>query len=247
MQSETEQTTVPYVPFRTFMNSLDLLRQDKLPSEINRSIWTTMSGAMAGQLLAAYRFLGLIDSSGKPLAALIRLHSEADTQQRQVNDILRRAYADILALRLETCTVKQLDDAFDQYGVTGATHRKAVSFFVQAAQYAELPLSTYLTRRRGRKRRNGRQVSKPDPTGAVALADSPAPQGTSKTIKLKSGGSLTVSVTFDAFAISQDDRNFVFGIVDQLAKYDRTPAAPRFTERTPVPPDEGIGDDDVPF
>jgi len=239
MLSENESIVAPYVPFRTFINSLDLLRQHKLPSEINRSIWMSMSGAMIGQLLACYRFLGLIDESGRPLPALVKLHSDPDTQSRQLNDVIQRAYPEILELRLDICTSKQLDDAFDRYGVTGATHRKAVSFFIQAAQYAEIPLSGYLTKRRGRKRRTTAVRPRSD-SAVVDATPIDAPPGTSRTIKLKSGGSLAISVVFDAFGISQYDRTFVFGIIDQLAKYDRTPAPPRFTEPVVERPDDSI-------
>lgn len=43
----------------------------------------------------------------------------------------------------------------------------------------------------------------------------------SRAVSLASGGSLSVSVSVDLSSISQDDRAFVFGLLDQVAAYER--------------------------
>ena len=65
-------------------------------------------------------------------------------------------------MRLGTvnATRAQLEDEFKKYEITGATLRKAISFFLHAANFAEIPLSPYFgkisagaaTRKPARKR-----------------------------------------------------------------------------------------------
>jgi hypothetical protein len=42
-----------------------------------------------------------------------------------------------------------------------------------------------------------------------------------KSITLRSGGQLTVKAEFDPFALSAEDRTFVYGLCDALADYER--------------------------
>lgn len=44
--------------------------------------------------------------------------------------------------------------------------------------------------------------------------------GTSRTISLRSGGTLTVSATLDLFSLSPPDRKFVFEFIDKLESYE---------------------------
>ena len=56
----------PYVSYRTFYNFLERLQQH-MPSRIDRSYWgDLLSGSTGTQLMAALRFLNLIDINGKP-------------------------------------------------------------------------------------------------------------------------------------------------------------------------------------
>jgi hypothetical protein len=44
--------------------------------------------------------------------------------------------------------------------------------------------------------------------------------GTSRTVELKSGGTLTVMASMDVFKLTPDDRNFVFSLIDKLNEYE---------------------------
>jgi len=185
-------------------------------------MWQSFSGSVIGQLMASYRFLGLMDDTGKPTRPLQNLVSEPDSQVRELNRLIQQAYPELMVLKLEVATPKHLADAFmENYGVTGATLQKAVSFFLQAAQYAELGLSPYLTKRKGRKRRNAKR-SGPEASAGMAITESgSAPSAATRSVKLLSGGNVSLSVRFDAFSISEQDRAFVFGLIDQLANYEK--------------------------
>ena len=46
------------------------------------------------------------------------------------------------------------------------------------------------------------------------------PGGTSKSVSLVSGGTLTLSATLDLFSLNAADRKFVFEIIDKLEAYE---------------------------
>jgi hypothetical protein len=54
----------------------------------------------------------------------------------------------------------------------------------------------------------------------------PRKRGTATTIKLRSGGSITLTLSIDLFNLTGEDRGFVLGLVDSLAAYAKTNAVP---------------------
>ncbi len=58
------------------------------------------------------------------------------------------------------------------------------------------------------------------PASSSEELEAPKPPGTSRTVSLASGGTLTISATLDLFSLSQKDRNFVFTLIDQLEEYE---------------------------
>src|ERR1700733_9556715 len=77
-------STPVYVPYATFVSALDSLKRDGVPGtgKIDKSLWDTQSGAIQGQLLIAFRFLGLIDEHNRVLPALPPL-VEASPEDRK--------------------------------------------------------------------------------------------------------------------------------------------------------------------
>lgn len=201
--------TVPYVPFRTFLTALETLERG-FPNQLDRSLWPSYSGAIRGQLLGALRFLGLMDEGNCPTAELRELVTKKDGRRALLRRLLEKHYAPLVALDLGRTSPHQLDEAMRQYGLSGATHKKAISFFLQAAQYAGLPLSVLLrakTRGSGGGPRRHREPA----------AEAPA---VTKTVRLKSGGTLTLTALVDFFSLSAGDRQFVFELIDKLQSYE---------------------------
>ncbi len=199
---------VPYVPFRTFLTALETLERG-CPNQLDRSVWPSYSGAIQGQLLGAFRFLGLMDEQHCPTPELRELIAHKDGRRPLLRRLLEAKYAGLIGLDLARTSPKQLDEAMRQYGLTGATHKKAVSFFLQAAQYAGLPLSVLL-RARTRGGGQGRRRAPAASESAPAI---------SKTIELRSGGVLTLTAVVDFFSISADDRKFIFDLIDRMQGY----------------------------
>lgn len=201
-----ETHPVPYVPFRTFLAALEALERG-CPNQLDRSLWPSYSGAIQGQLLGALRFLGLMDDAHCPTAEFRDLIGKKDSRRALLRRTLERSYAPLVALDLGRTSPHQFEEAMRQYGLTGATHKKAVSFFLQAAQYAGLPLSVLL---RAKTRGSGggpRRRREPAPEEAPAVA---------KTIHLKSGGTLTLAAAVDFLSLDAADREFVFELLDKL-------------------------------
>lgn len=249
--------TAPYLPFATFLSGIERLAPEA-PEVIDKTIFSSFSGTAQSQIVGALRFLGLIDAQNRTQAVLETIVSDPNSRKDLLAVSLREAYADVFAIGLQKASPKQLDEAMENYNVYGATHRKAVSFFVKAAQYAGVPLSAFIVSRKGRSGRRktvGRNRPGESATGSVvasAVNDALMKDGTlqSKTVGLKSGGDITLSVKFDPFAISQEDRAFIFDFIDRLSRYERSKEQPKKDSAT-QPEDAfgglGVTDDDVPF
>ena len=109
---------------------------------------------------------------------------------------------------------------------------KAVRFFLAALAYAGIPVSRFLQPKpngggsvASAPKRRGRSVSRakdPDESddGEQQVPTPPSVTGTSRTVKLKSGGTLTVTASIDVFKLNATDRAFVFALIDKLSEYD---------------------------
>jgi hypothetical protein len=213
---EAGRTVVPYVPFKTFLTALEALEQD-LPNQLDRSLWPSYSGAIQGQLLGAFRFLGLMDDGNCPTPALREMLGKRESRRDLLRALLERHYAPLVGLDLPRTSPRQLDEAMRQYGLSGATHKKAISFFLQAAQYAGLPLSVLLKAKTRTAAFGRRRPGAPAPAGKGG--ETP-PSSVSKTVVLRTGGTLTVTASLDLFSLGAEDRKFVFDLIDRLQEYE---------------------------
>ena len=141
----------PYVSYRTFHNFVERLQQ-RMPSRFDRSYWgEILSGSTGTQLMAALRFLNLIDANGKPterLKPLVSARGEARTQL--LNEITIDAFAFVCksSLDLESATYSQLQEVFhNTFQLTDDVSRKCVKFFIAMAKDAGMNLSPFITRR----------------------------------------------------------------------------------------------------
>ncbi len=141
----------PYISHRTFRNFISRLQQ-QVPARIDRSYWgETLSGGTGTQLMAALRFLGLVDSAGKPSNRL-RLLSSAKGEQYA--DLLREmaseSYSFVFqsSLDLQNATYSQLEEAFHgAFQLTPDVCRKCIKFFISVAAEARMTLSPFMTKR----------------------------------------------------------------------------------------------------
>ena len=215
------KAVVAYVPFKTFISAIEAL-ENGIPQQIDTSVWPSYSGAIQSQLLNAFRFLGLTSDSGSPSADLKRLVQDKPNRKAHLRKILESAYKRIVDLDLTKVSPRHFQESMREYGMTGETHKKVVSFFVQAAKYTELPMSPLLRRR---VRAGGRRAAAPSGGGTrteVTVPEShPRSQEMSKTIQLKSTGRVTVNIEANFLEMETDDRHFVFELIEKLQKYEK--------------------------
>ena len=228
---------IAYISFTTFWNALDKLEQDGIPAKVDASVFFNYSGSTTSQLLAAFRFMGLIDDAGTPTDDLQSL-VDPKTRKEIMEHIVRRSYSKIFdEIDISNASSSQLDDAIRSYGIQGATLLKARSFFVKALEEAGMEVSNYVKIRAGRptggssteaanggkprkprkpRKNQGRQSNQPldpdlkEPTDAWSLR-----------IGVGEKGFAELTVKFDPFEISPKRRNELLEIVDayqELAK-----------------------------
>ena len=128
----------PYVPYRTFRNFVDQLREG-IPTRIDRSVWgARYSGSSGIQLMTALKVLVMTDG---------------DERRAVLAAILQRHYRPIFTLDLARATKAQFSETFKVYGAREGVLRKCENFFIQAAQDAGIELSQYILARRHTSRR----------------------------------------------------------------------------------------------
>lgn len=236
MADEDKKGAAVYVGWTTFKNALDQLAQ-ALPNRIDRTCFPGQAGGVQSQLLAALKFLDLIDDDGKPtrsLQALADADSEA-ARKEQFKKILENQYSELFALDLTKTTPGELSETIAAaYNVSGDTRAKAIRFFVSAATWLNIPMSKLLLkgtpnapngasappRRRRVSSSRSRSATEEEPEEEGEEEEAPPSSGTARTVNLSSGGTLTISVSLDVLRLSASDRTFVFGLIDKLEEYE---------------------------
>lgn len=141
----------PYISYRTFQNFTDGLQQG-IPSRIDRSYWgDRVSGGTGTQLMAALRFLALIDANGTPTARLRQLASTRGAQRAEaLRTIVLEAFSflQVGSFDSQNGTYSQLVEVFHStFELTDSVTRKCVKFFVAMASDAGMPLSPFIVKR----------------------------------------------------------------------------------------------------
>jgi Family of unknown function (DUF5343) len=147
--------TPPYTSYRTFRTFIDDLREQGVPSRIDRSVLTRFSGVVGTQLVHALRFLGLVDGEGRPTESLRDLVNARDAGRwaETLLAIVRREYAPLFALELENATPSHFSEAFRKaFPAADAVVQKCVTFFLYAANDAGVRISARVLK--GRKPRS---------------------------------------------------------------------------------------------
>ena len=180
-RSENAKTvrTPPYTSYRTFKTFIEDLREHGVPSRVDRSVLTRFSGVVGMQLTHALRFLGLIEDEGRPTPRLRQLVSaeNAERWREALLDLLRREYAPMFAIDLESATPSHFHDTFRKaFPAADAVVQKCVTFFLYAANDAGLTISgRVLKGRKPRRPAPRRKFVAPPPAQAFEVAPPSSP------------------------------------------------------------------------
>ncbi|HEV2005675.1 MAG TPA: hypothetical protein VGQ85_03600 [Candidatus Limnocylindrales bacterium] len=186
--AEPQKWVPPYISFTTLLNLLDRMRDDDgAPPQIDKSYLKGMSGGYQSQVLASMKAVGLIDKDGKVQASLTELVAAKDRDARVplIAAMLQKFYPEPVRLGTIKATQGQLVDAFKEWGIGGDTLRKAVAFYLAAAKYADLKISTLFQvpsvapsegRKQPKKKPDGKPADKDDEKGDTDPKPPPADQ-----------------------------------------------------------------------
>ena len=228
--AESAKVTVPYLPFKTFISILESMSKF-LPDQVHTSMWPSYSGAVKSQAMATLKFLKLITEDGTPTKPLTDIAgSESKYWPNYMKDVLANSYVDLMSCDLTKATPGSFDAEMRKFGQEGDTHRKAASFFLQAAKYAGVPLSPLLLKNgrlssTRRKKSNG--PKKGIPQGTKATADSSngqqirptEPSGIRKDIFLDNESVLTVMLDKNFGELPSKQRKFVNQLLDLMEDF----------------------------
>ncbi len=141
----------PYVSYRTFHNFVERLQQQGTPQRIDRSYWSgILSGSTGPQLMAAMRFLRLVDANDKPTDILkLLVPAEGEKRVQLIRNIASDSFSFVLKSNLDisSATYAQLEECFhNTYNLTDDVSRKCVKFFIAMVSDAGLSVSPHITR-----------------------------------------------------------------------------------------------------
>jgi len=222
MPEQEKPISAVYVPWMTFFNAVDRLSKAEMPNVIDRTVFSGMNYSIQSQLFSGMKFLGLIDDKNRPTVELDELVSVPD-KKLKIAEILRKRYPALFALNLKKSTPQELESTMTaSYNVKNDTCDKAVRFFLAAAEFAGIELSSLLSVKKttgvpravaARKRTGRKQPPLPDENATLN-------SNAMKTIKLpKVGGVLEITGTFNAFELRGDERTLVYQIIDLMTDY----------------------------
>ncbi|GAA0605691.1 DUF5343 domain-containing protein [Thalassospira tepidiphila] len=152
MVESQSSKSVPYATFSSFINFSNKLREEGVPNRIDKTVFGAASGSVIYSTISALKSLDLIDENGVPSLKFIDFVTSTDEERKQkLKDILRVGYASLWdgSINLETASAGQFNDHLrDVYDVKGSTIDKSAAFFISAANFAEIPLSSQLKARK---------------------------------------------------------------------------------------------------
>jgi hypothetical protein len=238
-----------YISFTTFQSAVQSLRVHGLPDKLDRTAWQSRSGTEQGQIIGAFKFLGLIDENDRTqpvLKSLSGAQEGSEAEKELLSGLLKAKYLKLFELDLKTATSGQVAAAIGSYGPTGATRDRAVRFFLKAAHYCGIPMSSRLTA--GMRSRlaadSDASAEENAPEAAEPIHARPRRQRRTavsenterhdqklsgnavKTITLRGiSGVLTLSGTFNPFELGGDERKLVYEIIDLMKAYEQKETA----------------------
>ncbi len=171
----------PYVSFQSIKTALAQFKEHETPDRIDRSVLTNFSGAVGSQILTALRFLGLTDHDGRPTVQMKKLVAAygADDWPSELEAVLEDAYAPIFELSLATCSPSQFIEKFKgTYKGAEDVIRKSMTFFLNAASDAQIPVSSFIMKARkprGPSTKRRPRSSEPRPSKAEEKSPPPPP------------------------------------------------------------------------
>ncbi len=163
MSSEnTKDVLPPYVPFTTFSNFISSLAEHEvLPSHVDKSLMTKMSGSGQSAMTAALRSLRLVNEEFEPSELLEKLvKGGPDEFKKALAEVVKNTYGFLFedGFNIENTTSKQVETKFkESTTASGSTLTKCISFFLSASSAADIKVSPHVKAPPAAKASGGRR------------------------------------------------------------------------------------------
>jgi hypothetical protein len=179
MAEITKYPCPPYATFSPLLNFLNKLRETQVPSRIDPSVFGNASGSLSYSIIATLKVLKLIATDGTPTVVFMAL-VEADDETRKglLREALPAAYPTFFdgSFDIKKATAGQFDEHIrDRYDAKGSTIDKVASFFIAAANFADVEISQLIKDRKpisssatsGKSRKQRKQAREENGAGAA--------------------------------------------------------------------------------
>lgn len=138
----------PYSTYKSFLGLIEeLCGHAVMPSVIDRSFLSKRSGSEQSALIATLKWFDLINEEGAP-TTLLRNYAAAgeDAGKELFAKMVKDSYSAVTdgTFALESATTNMLADKFREYGISGSTLSKCISFFLSAAKDAGIAVSPHV-------------------------------------------------------------------------------------------------------
>jgi hypothetical protein len=163
-KAEERQPLPPYIPFKTLQGFIQKLKDTAIPERVDSSLLRSYSGSMARQLVAALKFLRLLDGNNyatENLRNTVKAYSTPEWGEI-FGQIFAEAYGELIGeLNLEIATSGQLADRFKAWGAEGQVLQKCIAFYLAATANVGWTISPHITsKERVRAERGNRPRAK---------------------------------------------------------------------------------------
>lgn len=235
----------PYVAYSTLVNFIDQkCGGNPLPPRIDRSFLDNYSGSVQPLLLGTLKTVGLVGEENQVLQSLRDAARNPQARKAALRDWAESFYKEQIALSEQHATSEMLQRSFAHHKYTGSTLRKAVVFFLSLADDVGLPKSPHFKPPKQLGGPPRPRVRRPSPSEArtpPAPSETPPPGNwDTLTVRLSSGGTITLMVDVNPLTLKGDERTFFYTLVDHLDGYQQTVVSSpsRSTESDSGPGDE---------
>ncbi|MCL2782301.1 MAG: DUF5343 domain-containing protein [Actinomycetia bacterium] len=226
MESRYSESSPPYnIPWTTFVTTVERIAANP-PSRVDRSHLGSQSGNVQTYTIAALKAFGLIDEDARPTR--LNEFSDPGTRKRKMGDLLKERYPTLVELGTSNTTSGELSEAFGAafLRLNGESRTKAIRFFLSGMAYVELPTSSLWSvakAPRGASSRTGARKPPARKAGGgqsdAASAANRSASGHTRTVTLRSGGTVTMTYDVNMFEATAEDQEFVMGLINELRDY----------------------------
>lgn len=163
--SEDRRPLPPYIPFKTLTGFIQKLKDTAVPPRVDSSLMRSYSGSVARQLVAAMKWLSLVDDNGYTKEMLTRLVASYGTDgwHDEFGVVISDAYSSVIGdLDLDKTTSAMLAEKFRAFGAEGQVLQKCITFYLAAMRNVGWQISPHLSEKALRQRGERRRSKQPE-------------------------------------------------------------------------------------